>query len=433
MRAVDLIAKKRDGHQLTDAELQALVDGFLQGSIPDYQMSAWLMAVYLRGMTMSETVALTRIMLQSGHQVSLQGFSQPTVDKHSTGGVGDKISLVLAPLLAAAGLAVGKLTGRGLGHTGGTVDKLESIPGFRTELTEEQYFHTLQQIGVCMISAGPTLAPADKRIYALRDVTATVDCLPLIASSIMSKKLAGGAEHILLDVKCGRGAFLADLNEAAQLANMMIDIGRSCNRQVRAVISSMDQPLGLAVGNSLEVQEAIAVLKGGGPADVRELTICLGSELLQSAKGYSDLQAEQSLVELLDSGAAWEKFRQLVAAQGGDLSFVDQPARLPRARLERPVLAMQPGYVRSLDALTIGRAAMLAGAGRARQEDQIDYGAGVLLHKKCGDYVQPGEALATVYAQDKVMLQAAAELAQSAWQFSSQRCEQPPLILSRYR
>lgn len=433
MRAVDVIARKRDGHQLSEAELQFLLDGFLKGSVPDYQMSAWLMAVYLQGMTVAETVALTRIMLRSGHQVSLQGFSQPTVDKHSTGGVGDKISLVLAPLLAAAGLVVGKLTGRGLGHTGGTVDKLESIPGFTTELTEDQYFSVLQQVGVCMISAGQTLAPADKRIYALRDVTATVDCLPLIASSIMSKKLAGGAEHILLDVKCGRGAFLADAAEAAQLAGLMIDIGKSCGRQVRAVISAMDQPLGLAVGNSLEIQEAIAVLQGSGPPDVRQLTIALGSELLQSAKGYSELQAEQLLTELLASGAAWEKFRQFVAAQGGDLSYVDQPGRLSTARLESAVIAMDRGYVQSVDALVVGRAAMLAGAGRARQEDSIDYGAGILLQKKRGDYVQPGEIVAKVFGQDQAALEAAVRLAGTAWSFVPEPVGQAPLIIERLR
>ncbi len=433
MRAVDLIAKKRDGGTLSESELQFLVSGFLEGTIPDYQMSAWLMAVYLRGMDVPETVGLTKVMFTSGDQVDLSQFAAPTVDKHSTGGVGDKISLVLGPLLAASGLVVGKLTGRGLGHTGGTVDKLESIPGFSTELTEEQYFATLQRIGLCMISAGPTLAPADKRMYALRDVTATVGCLPLIASSIMSKKLAGGAGHILLDVKYGRGAFLADIEAAEELARLMISIGRSFGRQVRAVLSDMSQPLGLAVGNSLEVQEAIALLRGQGPSDVRQLTICLASELLQSAQGVSAAEAEQRLAILLDSGAAWDKFVQFVAAQGGDPAFVEQPEQLWPARHQLPILAPRDGYISAVDALVIGQAAMLAGAGRARKEDAIDYSAGIVLSHKRGSLVAAGETLAMLYGSGPAALAAAARVAQDAWQFSDDPPAMPELIAAKLR
>jgi len=433
MRAVDLIAKKRDGAALSESELQFLVSGFLQGSIPDYQMSAWLMAVYLRGMDVPETVALTKVMFTSGDQVDLSQFAAPTVDKHSTGGVGDKISLVLGPLLAASGLIVGKLTGRGLGHTGGTVDKLESIPGFSTELTEEQYFATLKRVGLCMISAGPTLAPADKRMYALRDVTATVGCLPLIASSIMSKKLAGGAGHILLDVKFGRGAFLTDIQAAKELAQLMISIGRSFGREVRAVLSDMSQPLGLAVGNSLEVQEAIAVLQGKGPSDVRQLTICLASELLQSARGMHAAEAERQLVTLLESGAAWEKFVEFVSAQGGDPAFVQHPERLRPAGHQLPILAPRGGYISGVDALVIGQAAMVAGAGRARKEDAIDYSAGIVLNHKRGSYVGAGEILATLYGSKPADLEAAATVAQSAWLFSEDPPPAPELIAARLR
>lgn len=428
MRAIDLIAKKRDGEVLTEAELQFLVDGLLSGSVPDYQMSAWLMAVYLRGMTDEETAILTKVMLYSGEQVDLSQFTQPTVDKHSTGGVGDKISLVLTPLLASAGLVVGKLTGRGLGHTGGTVDKLESIPGFSTQLTREQYFEILERIGLCMISAGSTLAPADKRIYALRDATATVGCLPLIASSIMSKKLAGGAKHIVLDVKYGRGAFLADLDSARELARLMISIGRSFGRHVRAVISDMDQPLGLAIGNSLEVKEAIAVLQGQGPSDVRALVMALGSELMQSSEGLSDDEAISRLGLLLDSGAAWEKFKEFVIAQGGDVSYVQQPSRLPRAAFILPLVAQQSGFVVEVDALTIGQSAMLLGAGRARQEDTIDYAAGILLQKKRGDHVSVGDPVAWLHGQDLGKIEEVSKFVWGAWRLSPTPPTMRPLI-----
>lgn len=428
MRAVDIIAKQRDGATLSKDELEFLIEGYLEGSIPDYQMAAWLMAVYLRGMTDEATVILTNVMLRSGEQVDLTRFARPTVDKHSTGGVGDKISLVLGPLLAAAGLVVGKLTGRGLGHTGGTVDKLESIPGFSTELSREQYFADLQRVGIAMISAGPTLAPADKRIYALRDVTATVGCLPLIASSIMSKKLAGGAQHIVLDVKYGSGAFLPALSQARELARLMIAIGRSCGREVRAVLSDMSQPLGCAVGNSLEVQEAIAVLQGSGPADVRALTLTLGAELLQSAFGLSRAAAEQRLSELLASGAAWQKFLDFIAAQGGDTRCVLQPDLLPTAGHVWPLISPASGYVASVDALTVGQAAMLLGAGRARKEDPIDYAAGMLLRRKRGDLVAAGEPLALLHGQDLAKLEQVGQMVASAWQLSDRPPADLPLV-----
>lgn len=430
MRALDIIAAKRDGREHSPDELEFLMRGYLRGEIPDYQMSAWLMAVYLNGMTEAETVLLTKIMLESGEQMDLSGYQRPTVDKHSTGGVGDKISLVLGPVLAAAGFVVGKLSGRGLGHTGGTIDKLESIPGFTADLNRSQFDDLLKTVGIALIGAGPTLAPADKKLYALRDVTATVGCLPLIASSIMSKKLAGGAEHIVLDVKTGRGAFLPDPDQARQLARLMIAIGKSFDRKVTAVLSNMDQPLGLAIGNSLEVKEAIAVLRGQGPADVRELTIALGAELALSTGFMSTHAAATELLgQLIDSGKAWSKFSEFVSGQGGDSSAVENPELLPEARFKMAIRAETSGYIHDIDALTVGRCAMLTGAGRERKEDCIDYSAGIALRCQCGSEVRTGQKIAVLHGNDLCRLQEVAPQLQYAFIIKTDRPAPKPLLI----
>ncbi len=429
MLAVEVIAKKRDGLELSTTELQWLVAEFLAGRVPDYQMSAWLMAVYLRGMTVAETVALTEAFLASGQQMDLRSLPRPTVDKHSTGGVGDTTSLVLAPLLAAAGLIVGKLTGRGLGHTGGTIDKLESIPGFTTELDQDVYLTNLRRIGLSMIGAGPTLAPADKRVYALRDVTATVGSFPLIASSIMSKKLAGGAEHIVLDVKYGKGALMPTIEQARALASAMLAIGQHFGRRMTAVLSNMNQPLGNAVGNSLEVKEAIDVLQGRGPADVKQLVLALGAELLVSTGLSANLGlANKQLTQLIAQGAAWEKFVQFVEAQGGDLRYVYDPSLLPKSAEQLTLAAPQSGFVAALDALCIGQCSVKLGAGRTQQDSSIDKGAGIVLRKKQGDWVERGEPLAILHANSQAILQDVAQEAEAAWQLTGQQPVREPLI-----
>lgn len=434
MLAVEIIAKKRDGLELSTEELQWLVSEFLAGKVPDYQMSAWLMAVYLRGMTVAETVALTEVFLASGQQMDLRSLPRPTVDKHSTGGVGDKTSLILAPLLAAAGLIVGKLTGRGLGHTGGTIDKLESIPGFTTDLGDANYLQNLRNIGLSMIGAGPTLAPADKRVYALRDVTATVGSFPLIASSIMSKKLAGGAQHIVLDVKYGRGALMPTIEAARGLASAMLSIGQHFGRHMSALLSDMNQPLGYAVGNSLEVKEAIDVLQDRGPQDVRELVLALGAELLVSAGVSSGPDAaHKKLAQLLASGAAWEKFVQFVELQGGDPRYVIDPSLLPTSSQQLALAAPRAGFVAALDALCIGQCALRLGAGRTQQDSSIDQGAGIVLLKKQGDAVQVGESLAILHGKSHELLQAVAPDALAAWQIREQQLELLPLIAATLR
>ncbi len=434
MLAVEIIAKKRDGFELSTEELQWLVSEYLAGKVPDYQMSAWLMAVYLRGMTVSETVALTEVFLASGQQMDLRSLPRPTVDKHSTGGVGDKTSLILAPLLAAAGLIVGKLTGRGLGHTGGTIDKLESIPGFTADLSDAAYLQNLRNIGLSMIGAGPTLAPADKRVYALRDVTATVGSFPLIASSIMSKKLAGGAEHIVLDVKYGRGALMPTVAAARELAEAMMSIGQHFGRKMSAILSNMNQPLGYAVGNSLEVKEAIDVLQDRGPQDVRELVLALGAELMVSTGlSVDNASAQKRLEQLLASGAAWEKFLQFVELQGGDPHYLLEPSLLPTSSQQFTLVSAQTGYVAALDALCIGQCAVKLGAGRIQQDSEIDKAAGIVLLKKQGEAVQRGESLAILHGNSQELLLQVAPEAIRAWQFTEQRPEPQPLIAATLR
>lgn len=401
MRAVDIIQKKRDGIELSTEEISFLIEGYSNGSVPDYQMAAWAMAVYFRGMTPRETADLTLAMARSGDQIDLSQVSGIKVDKHSTGGVGDTTSLVLAPLVAAAGVPVVKMSGRGLGHTGGTIDKLEAIPGYEVEETQEQFIDQVNAIGVAIISQSGNITPADKKLYALRDVTATVNSIPLIASSIMSKKIASGADSIVLDVKTGDGAFMKELEQSIELAQAMVEIGEQVGRSTVAVITGMEEPLGLAVGNTLEVIEAIETLQGHGPKDLEELCLTLGAHMLSlggQAASYED--ARSQLARLIAGGEALAKFKELIAAQGGDASVVEATDRLPGAARIIPVAASRGGYVSAIAAEAIGVAAMLLGAGRATKESTIDLGVGVMLRKKVGDAVEPGEALAEMYVNE---------------------------------
>ncbi|MBQ8600211.1 MAG: pyrimidine-nucleoside phosphorylase [Clostridia bacterium] len=399
MRAVDLIEKKKRGLELTAEELTFLVQGFTNGEIPDYQLSAWAMAVYFKGMTAAETAALTLAMAQSGDQVDLSSLGDKTVDKHSTGGVGDKTTLIVAPIVASLGGIVAKMSGRGLGHTGGTVDKLESIPGYQTELTSEQFMCLSKEVGLVVAGQSGNLAPADKKLYALRDVTATVDSIPLIASSIMSKKLAAGAKSIVLDVKCGSGAFMKNAEDAAALAEEMVAIGENCGRSVSALITNMDRPLGNAVGNALEVEEALAVLQGEGPKDLKEVCLTLASEMLSLCNGWSGDEAMQKATAALSDGTAFAKMKEWIACQGGDLdTFLKNRSALKIHSME--VLAPASGYITQMDAEGIGVSAMLLGAGRAAKNDCLDYDAGIILVKKTGDRIEEGEPIARLFAKD---------------------------------
>lgn len=399
MRAVELIAKKRDGHALSSAEIAWLIEQYVAGTVPDYQMSAWAMAVVLRGMDERETADLTIAMARSGRMLDLHDLAPITVDKHSTGGIGDKTTLVVAPLVAAVGLPVAKMSGRALGFTGGTVDKLESIPGFRATLDAAEFRRLVREVGLVVAAQSEDLAPADKKFYALRDVTATVESIPLIAASVMSKKLAAGADCLVLDVKYGRGAFMHTLEEARELARRMVAIGRHAGRRVAAVISSMQQPLGYNIGNALEVREAIAALHGHGPADVVELSLILGAQLVQLA-GLRDNEAEaRALVrEALDRGEARAMFRRMVAAQGGDVSYIDAPERLPSAPVQRDVPAPRSGYVTAIDGMALGLAVNALGGGRARRDAPIDPAVGLVLRARIGDAVTAGAPLATIHA-----------------------------------
>ncbi|AMQ72330.1 MULTISPECIES: pyrimidine-nucleoside phosphorylase [Bacillus] len=399
MRMVDLIVKKQNGKELTTEEIQFFVKGYTDGSIPDYQASALAMAIYFQDMTDQERADLTMAMVNSGETIDLSAIEGIKVDKHSTGGVGDTTTLVLAPLVAALGVPVAKMSGRGLGHTGGTIDKLEAIEGFHVELSKDEFIKLVNRDKVAVIGQSGNLTPADKKLYALRDVTGTVNSIPLIASSIMSKKIAAGADAIVLDVKTGAGAFMKTDEDAVNLAKAMVRIGNNVGRQTMAVISDMSQPLGFAIGNALEVQEAIDTLRGEGPEDLNELVLTLGSQMVVLAKKAETLkEARTKLQEVMKNGKALEKFKEFLSNQGGDASVVDDPSKLPQAAYKIDVPAKEAGVVSEIVADEIGVAAMLLGAGRATKEDEIDLAVGIMLRKKVGDNVEKGEPLVTLYA-----------------------------------
>jgi len=421
-RAIDVIRKKRDGVELSRDEIEALVNAYTDGDVPDYQVSAWLMAVVLKGMTRPETAALTDAMLHSGDVLDLSSLPGKKVDKHSTGGVGDKTSLVLAPLAAAAGIAVPMISGRGLGHTGGTLDKLEAIPGFNVNLSVAEFRRVLERCGCAMIGQTKEIVPADRKLYALRDVTGTVESPYLICASIMSKKLAEGIDALVLDVKTGSGAFMKSEKDAAFLAELMVETGERMGTKVVALITDMDQPLGNKVGNALEVVEVVEVLRGGGPEDLRELCLELAAWMLHLG-GVTRTVAEgkQRSAELISSGKALEKFRQMVELQGGDVGAIDDSARLPQAQHTRQVSSAKAGYITSMQCEQIGTACVILGGGRERKEDAVDPAVGIVLHKKVGDQVAVGEPLATIYynakshaARAQQLIAASCEIANAA-------------------
>ncbi|HSR21044.1 MAG TPA: thymidine phosphorylase [Anaerolineales bacterium] len=431
MRAVDIIVKKREGGELTRDEINFFVQGFVRDQIPDYQVSAWAMAVVLNGMTPQETTDLTLAMVLSGRILDLSGVVDIAVDKHSSGGVGDKTSLVVLPAVAAAGLPVGKMSGRGLGFSGGTLDKMESIPGFRVSLSTEEFTKQLQEKGIVLAGQSADLAPADGKLYALRDVTGTVQSIPLIASSIMSKKIAAGAQAIVLDVKVGNGAFMETLEMARELASLMEKIGELAGRKTVCLLSDMNQPLGVAVGNALEVAEAIDTLHGRGPADFREHCLHVAAHMLCIGNRAAQLEQGRNLAEqALSNGTAWEKFRVLVGAQGGDVSYVDQPDRLPRARFAKTVASPQSGWVARLDARAIGEASVALGAGRASKVDDVDHAVGFLIHHKVGDQIQEGAPLFAIHANDERKLAEAQETVLAAHGIGSQPVAPLPLFYS---
>jgi len=429
MKAVDVIIKKRDGMELSREEIDFFINGITRGSIPDYQAAAWAMAVLLNGMTERETTDLTMAMARSGEMLDLSGVVPLAVDKHSTGGVGDKTTLVVEPLVAACGLPVGKMSGRGLGFSGGTLDKMESIPGFRVNLTREEFLQKLGDEGLVLAGQSGDLAPADGKLYALRDVTGTVPSIPLIASSIMSKKIAAGAQAIVLDVKVGTGAFMETLPEARQLAELMVAIGRLSGRKVVALLSDMNQPLGNAVGNALEVNEAIDTLQGGGPADFREHCLVVASHLLVVGRKAVDIDEARRMAETtLQDGIAWQQFRRLVTSQGGEVSVVDKPTLLPQAPFVETVAAERSGYLLGIDAREVGETSVELGAGRARKEDPIDHAVGIVIHHKVGDHIGKGEGLFTIHANDLSKMVAARKRLLAAHQWSDHPVEPLPLF-----
>lgn len=428
VRMVDVIQKKRNGEVLSKEEIDLFVDGYTNGTIPDYQASAFLMAVYFKGMNAREQADLTMAMVASGEQIDLSAIAGVKVDKHSTGGVGDTTTLILVPLVAACGVPVAKMSGRGLGHTGGTLDKLEAIEGFHIELTKEQFVQQVNDLKLAVMGQSGNLTPADQLIYALRDVTATVDSIPLIASSIMSKKIAAGADAIVLDVKSGDGAFMKTMEDAKALAKAMVAIGHEVGRKTMAVLSDMSQPLGNAIGNALEVKEAIETLQGKGPKDLTELCLVLGSQMVVlGGKAETLSEAEEMLKEVMKNGSALRLFGELIEAQGGNAKVIDDVSLLPVAKFEMAVKAQRSGYITKIEADELGVAAMLLGAGRATKEDAIDLAVGITLHKKVGDYVEQGEALATIHANSEGIAQSKALILQHMY-IGDERVTPPALI-----
>lgn len=431
MRMYDLIEKKKRNEALTKEEISYMVQGFTSGEIPDYQMSAMLMAIYFNGMNDAEMTYLTLDMAHSGDMVDLSPIEGFKADKHSTGGVGDKTTLVTGPIVASLGVRVAKMSGRGLGHTGGTVDKLESIPGFQTALRQEDFFRIVKETGIAVVGQTGNLVPADKKIYALRDVTATVDSIPLIASSIMSKKLAAGSDGIVLDVKTGSGAFMKTLEDSITLAEKMVAIGNGAGRSVSALITDMDVPLGRAIGNSLEVIEAVETLCGRGPEDLTEVCLRLAAEMLHTAGMGSEEACLMKAGAALKDGSAFETFKRMVGAQGGDSSFLDNTEKFPQAEYSIGVTAPEDGFVSHMDTEGCGTASVLLRAGRSRKEDSIDYSAGILLHKKYGDAVKKGDVLAVLCASEEALLKPAAEKLLSCYGFSPTRPPAKKLIYAR--
>lgn len=424
MRVVDLIRKKRDAHELTREEIAFLIDGYTRNEIPDYQISAWLMAVWLRGMTRAELAALTVTMLQSGEVLDWSDIPGKKVDKHSTGGVGDKTSLVLAPIVAAAGLFVPMISGRGLGHSGGTLDKLESIPGFNVNLSLPDFRRVLRECGLALIGQTSEIAPADKKIYSLRDVTGTVDSPPLICASIMSKKLAEGISALVLDVKTGSGAFMKKVEDAVHLAELMVETGQRMGKKVVALITDMNQPLGKTAGNSLEVAECIEILSGRGPQDLRELCIELSAWMLYLGERCSSVgEGKKLAAEMIATGRAKDKFREVVRLQGGDSSIVDQPANLPRAKSTFEIACTGSGYIAAIECENLGIACNVLGGGRETKEDTIDHAVGLTFHKRIGDYVEKDQPLATIHYNVETRLAEAKALIQSSYQIVA---EAPP-------
>lgn len=429
MRAVDIIIKKRDGLELSREEIQYFIEGYAKDDIPDYQAAAWAMAVLLNGMTPRETTDLTLAIAHSGEVLDLSKAVRIAVDKHSTGGVGDKTTLVVGPTVAASGLPVGKMSGRGLGFSGGTLDKLESIPGFRTDLNTQEFLRQLSDTGLVVTGQTADLAPADGKLYALRDVTGTVQSIPLIASSVMGKKIASGAQAIVLDVKVGLGAFMRSLEDARELANLMVDIGERAGRHTAALISDMNQPLGRAVGNSVEVQEAIETLQGNGPNDFYEHCMVVAGHMLYLGEvSASPDEGRELAASSIAEGRPWEKFREMVRAQGGDLDYVDNPERLRKAPIVRQTPAPQSGYLQEIHARKVGETAVLLGAGRARKGEPIDHGVGILVFHNVGDHVEEGEPLFEVWANEETTLQKAQDALLDAHKWSQEPVDPLPLF-----
>lgn len=428
MRMFDIIAKKKLGYELTDEEVSYFVCGYTNGEIPDYQISALLMAICLKGMSDKETLALTEAIRSSGDVVDLTEFGNLTADKHSTGGVGDKTTLIVAPLAATLGCKVAKMSGRGLGHTGGTVDKLESIPGYRVSLSPEEFREQVRRTGVAVISQSGNLTPADKKLYALRDVTATIDSIPLISSSIMGKKLASGAESIVLDVKCGSGAFLKTPDEAKSLAECMVKLGEAYGKSTSALITNMDIPLGFAIGNALEVKEAIDTLSGRGPRDLTEICVSVAAAMAMNMLGLDFDGAKALAYEKINTGEALAKFSEWTITQGAHCDITKDSSALPMAKFIRKVLAKEDGYICAMDAETVGRAAMTLGAGRAKLEDEIDYGAGILLKKKPPDKIHTGDVIATLHSSDESRFDQAEKLLFASVTISKTKPQKMPLI-----
>ena len=434
MRMYDLIEKKKRGGELADEEILFMIRSFVDGSIPDYQMSAMLMAICFQGMTEHETAKMTLAMRDSGDVIDLSPINGVKVDKHSTGGVGDKTTLIVAPIAAACGVRIAKMSGRGLGHTGGTIDKLESIPGFRIALSEEEFFDIVNTTGLSVIGQTGNLVPADKKLYALRDVTATVDCLPLIASSIMSKKLAAGSDKIVLDVTTGSGAFMKNTRDAKNLAKHMVAIGNHAGKETVAILTGMEEPLGFAIGNNMEVKEAIEVLKGDGPEDVKEVSVALAGMMLSlGLENVSHSQGKRMAKKALSSGQAFEKFKEMVQAQGGDIRYVEHPEFFERDAFEGEVLAAEDGFLSGMDTEKIGVAAGLLGAGRETKDSVIDMSAGIYLKRKIGDTVKKGEPIAICYAGAKEKLNRGMAMFESSIRYSKEAPRIPKLIVDIIR